>query len=91
MKFTRDGAIWLVMFIGGALGFATSHFDALAQALHLSPEWRGTIELASAFSAWVGGYLRMSPAALSQDHPMATNDASQTLTVVGHQKSDDKP
>lgn len=83
MKLTRDGAIWWVLFLGGVAGFLGGHFDLLTKAFGLGPVWQARIELVSALSGFVGAFLRMSPAALSTQNPLATTEASQTLTLNG--------
>lgn len=84
MKVTRDGSIWLVMFIGGLAGFLFSHFDLVTKAFPgVGLVWQARLELVSVLTGFVGAYLRMSPARLSQSSPMATNEASQTLTLTG--------
>lgn len=84
MKFTRDGSIWLVLFIGGLAGFLGGHFDLMTKAFPaLGATWQARIELVGAIAGFAGAYLRMSPAALSSDHQMATARASQELTVTG--------
>lgn len=84
MKFTRDGAIWLVMVIGGVLGFLSGHFDLLQKAFpSVGPAWSARLELVSGLVALIGGFLRMSPLALSPDHPLATKEAPQTTSLTG--------
>lgn len=84
MKLTRDGSIWLVMFLGGGAGFLAGHFDLLSRAFPgLGASWQARIELLAALAGFAGAYLRMSPAPLSQGHPLATHDASQALTTLG--------
>lgn len=84
MKLTRDGAIWWVAIIGGVLGFLGGHFELLQKAFPgVGPAWNARIELFAGIVALIGGFLRMSPLALSADHPVATNEASQTLSITG--------
>lgn len=84
MKFTRDGAIWWVGLIAGALGVIGGSFKLLHEAFPaLDPAWDARLTLASAIVGFLSGYLRMSPLALSADHPIATNEASQKLSITG--------
>ena len=91
MKFTRDGSIWLVLFIGGLAGFLGGHFDLLAKAFPgVSTAWEARVELVSALSGFVGAYLRMSPAALSAGNVMASSEHAETLGIAGGVKTPDK-
>jgi len=84
MKLTRDGSIWMVLFIGGLAGFLGGHFKLLAEAFpDLSSSWQARIELVSALSGFVGAYLRMSPASLSDNNPMASAVNDNTLGIAG--------
>lgn len=84
MKFTRDGAVWSVLFLGGLAGFLAGHFELLTKAFPtLGTVWQARIELLSALSGFAGAYLRMSPASLSWGNRMASSDADQTLSITG--------
>ena len=87
MKFTRDGSIWMVLLVGGLAGFLAGHFDMLTKAFPgLGAVWQARLELIFAIAGFVGGYLRMSPAPLSGEHPLATNEAGVALSPLNSSK-----
>jgi hypothetical protein len=84
MKLTRDSALWWVLLASGVVGVLTGHAKLVHDAFpSAGPAWDSFVELASLLLAVVAAFLRMSPLALSDDHPLATREASKTLSVGG--------
>ncbi len=83
---TRDSALlWIGLAIAVA-GFLGEHFGLLQQAFPtIGPAWHARFELFSGLAGMVAAYLRMSPLALSDDHPLTKQapDSSRTLSITG--------
>ena len=93
MKFTRDGAIWLVGMIGAILIFLSDQFGVLQEAFpNLGPLWASRIKFGASIIGFVSAYLRMSPAPLSHDSPLANKGVNpdKSLTILGGEKDEDK-
>lgn len=87
IKFTRDGVVWAVLAAGGFSGFVLEHYDLLQRAFpFITPAWHARIELISTLAGFFGAYLRLSPLPLSSTHPLATNQASVTLSPLDSKK-----
>lgn len=88
MKFTRDAWIWNLSFIASVLTFLTSQLGGLHAAFpSLTAVADARIAIGAAVLGFISGYLKMSPLALSADHPMATNEASVVLSPVNSGKA----
>jgi hypothetical protein len=86
MKLTRDSALWWVLLVSGIVGVLTGHNNVLHAAFPtMGPQWDARLELFAFALSVVGAFLRMSPLALSQDHPLASAvpDANRTLSING--------
>lgn len=87
MKLTRDGAVWLILLLGGISGFLLEHYTLLQQAFPgISIAWHARIELFSMIAGVIGGYFRLSPLPLSHDHPLATNESDVALSPLNSKK-----
>ena len=82
MKLTRDGAIWWIGMAAGAVSYVAANLNLFP----VPEKWQGTVQALAAGLTWLSGYLRMSPLKLSPDHPMATSESDQTLSITGQQK-----
>lgn len=87
MKFTRDSMLYTVSFFGSVLTFVVTEFSMLHAAFpSLSTTAEARIKFAAALIGFVTGWLKMSPAPLSQDSPLATKDSNVALSPVNSSK-----
>ncbi len=93
MNFNRDSRLWTVTFISALAVFLSGHFDLITKAIPFATAaWQARIELTAAVTGFVAAYMRMSPAPLSPNSPMAgTSDTTNVLTTRDQLSGAPKP
>jgi hypothetical protein len=84
----RDSIIWTITFLASIATFLTSQLGGLHAAFpSMTPTTDARIALIAGLLGFLSGYFKMSPLALSPDHPMATIEAGTVLSPVNSGKA----